>query len=144
MTPARNPRTECFCHPVVFIIAAIVAPPDDCSIAMTCDCFELGWLFADLRLLGIWAEGIEALADDADFTGDRLFADFDIEILHSVDDGVTPHHRSPTAAITPAGRESQGAFRRSRLEPVLLCPKRKSSLFCRPIFREFIRNGTFP
>jgi hypothetical protein len=28
-TPARKPRTECCCQPVVFIIAAIVAPVGD-------------------------------------------------------------------------------------------------------------------
>jgi hypothetical protein len=33
-----------------------------------------------------------------------FFAGFGIEILHSVG-GVTPHHRSPTSAIEPAGQD---------------------------------------
>ena len=33
------------------------------------------------------------------------FADFDIEILRSVDGGVAPHHRSPISAIKPAGQD---------------------------------------
>ena len=36
---------------------------------------------------------------------ERFFADFDIEILHSVYGGVAPHHRSPTSAIKPAGQD---------------------------------------
>jgi len=40
-------------------------------------------------------------ADDADFEGDRFL----IEILGSVDDGLAPHHRSPTSAIKPAGQD---------------------------------------
>src|SRR5260370_2139619 len=39
-TPARKPRTECCCQPVACIMAAIVAPAGDCSMAMTRDCFE--------------------------------------------------------------------------------------------------------
>ena len=34
-TPARKPRTECCCQPVACIIAAIVVPAGDCSIAIT-------------------------------------------------------------------------------------------------------------
>src|SRR5215470_19118558 len=41
-TLARNPRTECCCQPVAFIIAGIVVPAGDCSMAMTRDCFEPG------------------------------------------------------------------------------------------------------
>jgi hypothetical protein len=57
---------------VAFITAAIVAPAGDCSIAITRDCFEL-----ELTFSGLVSDG----ADDADFEGDRFFADFDIEIL---------------------------------------------------------------
>jgi hypothetical protein len=108
-TPARNPRTECFCHPVAFIIAVIVAPLDDCSIAMTCDCFELGLGFFASGPSVIWVEIFAALLDCADFAGDRFFADFDIEILRSVHGGVMPHHRSPTAAMTPVGQDLEAS-----------------------------------
>lgn len=40
MVPAKKPRTECSCQLVVFIIAAMVAPPGLRSIATTRDCFD--------------------------------------------------------------------------------------------------------
>jgi hypothetical protein len=43
--------------------------------------------------------------DASDFAGDRFFADFVIEIPRSIDDGIAPHHRSPTSAIKPAGQD---------------------------------------
>jgi hypothetical protein len=39
-TPARKPRTECCCHSVAFIIAAIVAPPGARKSVSTLACFE--------------------------------------------------------------------------------------------------------
>ena len=72
-------------------------------------CFER----TALLVLGPSADcrkGFAALADNGDFAGDNFasdgfLADFDIEILHSVHDGVTPHHRSPASAIKPAGQD---------------------------------------
>ena len=37
-TPAKKPRTECCCHPVAFMIAAIVAPLGCPSRARTASC----------------------------------------------------------------------------------------------------------
>src|SRR5438094_1767033 len=37
-TPAKKPRTECCCHPVVFIIAAIVVPLGCLSSLRTVSC----------------------------------------------------------------------------------------------------------
>ena len=59
--------------------------------------------------------GFAALTDNGDFAGDDFasdgfLADFDIEILHSVDDGVAPHHRSPASAIKPAGQDPASAL----------------------------------
>jgi hypothetical protein len=92
------------------MMAAIVAPVGDCSIAMTRACFE--------RASALWVSdpstdgrnGFAALADEGDFAGDDFandgfLADFDIEILHSAHDGVAPHHRSPASANKPAGRD---------------------------------------
>ena len=104
-TPARKPRTECGCQPVAFITAAIVAPAGDCSIAITRDCFDPELTFSGLVSPAVRLDGLADGADDADFEGDRFFADFDIEILRSVDDGLAPHHRSPTSAIKPAGQD---------------------------------------
>jgi hypothetical protein len=95
----RKPRT------VAFIIAAIVAPAGDCSIAITRDCFEPGLTLLSLASPAIRLDGFADGADDADFAGDRFFADFDIEILRYADDGLAPHHRSPTSAIKPAGQD---------------------------------------
>lgn len=39
----------------------------------------------------------------------RFFADFDIEILHSML-RLAPHHRNPTTAMKPAGRDLWGAM----------------------------------
>jgi hypothetical protein len=94
---------------VAFIIAAIVAPVGDCSIAMTRDCFEPGAGFLVLRSLGC-CEGFEAGADVADAAESRFFVDCDIEIWFQ--GGVAPHHRSPTSAMEPAGQDP-----RARLEP---------------------------
>jgi hypothetical protein len=85
--PARKPRTECCCQPVAFIIASIVAPAGDFSIATTLSCLELGSLFGRFALPS--ATGV------ADGATARLFADFDIEILRSVGDG----HRAATTEV---------------------------------------------
>ena len=77
----------------------------DCSIPITRDCFESGFALLSLASPAIRLDGLADGADDADFAGDRFFADFDIEILRSVDDGLAPHHRSPTSAIKPAGQD---------------------------------------
>src|SRR5256714_12714656 len=103
-TPARKPRTECCCQPVACIMAAIVAPAGDCSMVMTRDCFEPGLAFLPLASPAVGREGFAATAAALD-PADRFLADFDMEILRSVDSGVAPHHRSPTSAIQPAGRD---------------------------------------
>ena len=44
--------------------------------------------------------------------GDDFFAVDDIEILHPVDSGVAPHHRSPASAMKPAERDLWAPFGR--------------------------------
>src|SRR5262249_53622883 len=82
-TPARNPRTECCCQPVAFIMAAIVAPAGDCSMAMTRDCFEFGSALCGGRggLTIASDDGFAAVVSVCAGRGNRFFADFDIEIL---------------------------------------------------------------
>jgi hypothetical protein len=89
---------------VAFIIAAIVAPAGDCSIAMTRDCFEAGADFLVLRSLAC-CEGFAAGAGIVDDAESGFFVDCDIEILRSVQGGVAPHHRSPASAMEPAGQD---------------------------------------
>jgi hypothetical protein len=88
---------------VTFIIAAIVDPEDDRNIAMTRDCFEFRATFLILGSPAV--DRFEGGTDPADGAAGRCFADFDIKIPRSVHGGVAPHHRSPIAAIKPAGQD---------------------------------------
>src|ERR1700723_763989 len=82
-TPARKPRTECCCQPVALVIASIVAPAGDRSIAMTCDCLEPD--FPCLGLRSFWlCCAVFVAGTTAGVVTVRLLADFDIEIIHSV------------------------------------------------------------
>jgi hypothetical protein len=90
---------------VTFIIAATVDPEDDRSIAITRDCFELGSARLILGSPVVGRAEFEGSTDAADEAAGRCFADFAIEILRSVPGGVAPHHRSPIAAIKPAGQD---------------------------------------
>jgi hypothetical protein len=102
-TQARKPRTECGCQPVAFIIAAIVAPVGDWSMAMTRDCVEPTPAFF------VCCDRFAAATADGAVAGDCFLADFDIKILRSVHCGVPPHHRSPTSALAPAGQDLASA-----------------------------------
>src|SRR5207245_4244973 len=82
-TPARKPRTECCCQPVACIMAAIVAPAGDCSMAMTRDCFEPGLAFLPLGSIVVCCGGFAAPPAAADEAAERFFTDFDMEILRS-------------------------------------------------------------
>src|SRR5262249_45218246 len=118
-TPARNPRTECCCQPVAFIIASIVAPADDFSIAMTQACLVPGSLFCRFVLLAANCASLATATRVADGTAARFFADFDIENLRSVGGG----HR---AATTEAPGRPNGAGG----EPSL---RRRGSGFAEPV-----------
>jgi hypothetical protein len=85
-------------------MAAIVAPAGDCSMVMTRNCFEPGLAFLPLASTAFGCEGFAATAAALD-PADRFLADFDMEILRSVDSGVAPHHRSPAQAMQPAGQD---------------------------------------
>src|SRR5437660_6424038 len=81
-TPARKPRTECCCQPVAFIIAAIVAPADDCSMAITRDCFEpASPVFGRGGSTTAGCDGFAAVDCAGTDRDEPFFADFDIEIL---------------------------------------------------------------
>src|SRR6266850_7237200 len=108
-TPVRKPRTECCRQPVAFIIAAIVAPVGDCSIAMTCDCFVPGSAFGGFAAPLVNGTRAVAAPGDADGAAARFFADFDIAILRSV--------RGDKRRTTEAPRRPNGAGgRRSNFE----------------------------
>src|SRR5450631_897480 len=56
-TPARKPRTECCCHSVATMMAAIVAPAGPRNIAMMRACFVSG------RTAGFDGEGADRARD---------------------------------------------------------------------------------
>ena len=85
---APEPLVECCCHPVAFMMAAIVAPVGDCSIAMTRACFERASALLVLGSSAGWPAAFAALTDNGDFADDGFLADLDIEILHSAHDGL--------------------------------------------------------
>ena len=68
------------------MMAAIVVPAGDCSIAMMHACFERAFALWVLGSSADCGKGFAAFTDDGDFVGgdfasDGFFADFDIEIL---------------------------------------------------------------
>src|SRR3954451_13232537 len=62
-TPAKNPRTECCCQLVAFMIAAIVVPLGSCSIFRTVACFDepRATGFAVPAFVGAGFDGVGAL-----------------------------------------------------------------------------------
>ena len=68
------------------------------------DCFEPGLAFLPLGSIVVCCEGFAAPPAAVDEAAERFFTDFDIEILRSVK-AASPHHRSPTSAIRPAGQD---------------------------------------
>src|SRR5262245_31353061 len=128
-TPARKPRTECCCQPVALIIAAIVAPAGDCSIAMTRDCLVPGSALCDR---GGWAfasgDGLRqsflCVLDEVVASSQPLTS----RSSGSFDGGVAPHHQSPASALKPAGQDL-GARKRSGLTSVPLQSRPNASPF---------------
>src|SRR4051812_13778068 len=80
-TPAKKPRTECCCQSVAFVIATIVVPAGDCSIAMTRDCFEAASAALLLDLAAVCWLGFATATGAAASDAERFFVDLDIEIL---------------------------------------------------------------
>src|SRR6202035_62381 len=94
-TPAKNPRTECCCQSVAFMIAAIMVPFGSCSIFSTADClededhgdfdnaaFEAGALVA----VGFGRSGTLFLAGRFAVRDDlcAVFADFDLGLVVAI------------------------------------------------------------
>src|SRR5215813_15174030 len=106
-TPARKPRTECDCHPVAFVSAAMVAPPGERSMSIAADCFVPHWtaatrlpVFSALLCFGRLLDGA------ADLAAVLFFAVFLIGISFGSVAACRLHRRSPAEALKPAGRES--------------------------------------
>src|SRR6202011_1036410 len=110
-TPARKPRTECCCHSVAVMIAAIVAPAGIRNIARMRACLvsDRVEVFGDecadrergLDLLVVRAtERVEAL--DLDFDSNFVMGSSEVMRRHP------PHHFSPTGA-NPGSARPQSA-----------------------------------
>src|SRR4051794_879227 len=110
-TPARKPRTECCCHSVAVIKAAIVAPAGVRSIARMRACL----VSARAVALGVeCAEregGLDLLAHRAVERVESL--DFDLDFVMGSSEVVRrhpPHHLSPARAIPRQGETPKRAF----------------------------------
>jgi hypothetical protein len=112
---------------VVFIIAAIVAPVGDCSIAMTRDCLEPGSAFGRVVSSVADSEGFAAITGSFE-AGDDFFATVDIEILLPVDSGVAAAPPKPRVGHEASGAGSLGAFR-ARVSTVPLQSRSNASHF---------------
>jgi hypothetical protein len=91
---------------VAFIIAATVVPAGDRNIAITRDCLELAFAFADLRLPTVRLDGLADGADDLGFVGNRFFVDFGIEILRSIVTALRRTTEAPRRQSSRRGRIS--------------------------------------
>src|ERR1700736_2164787 len=111
-TPARKPRTECCCHSVAVMIAAIVAPAGVRSSARMRTCLVSGRveIFGDERadreldldfLVVRGAERVEALDLDLDF----VMGSSEVMRRHP------PHHLSPARAKPRQGKTEEARFR---------------------------------
>ena len=106
---AKKPRTECCCQPVAFIMAVMVVPSGEDSRATTRDCLEPGsgfLIFGSPVVLGMGV-AVGARVGDA---ADDFFAIFDIEILHSVQSGVSAAPPKPHLGDQAGGAGSLSAF----------------------------------
>ena len=93
---------------MAFIIAEIEAPVDDCSIAMTRDCFEPGSTFLVLGSLAVGRDDLPVGLDAADGAVQSFFASFDIEILRSVQAASRSTTEAPLRPSSRWGRITTG------------------------------------
>src|SRR5208282_377793 len=108
-TPAKKPRTECCCQPVAFMMAAIVAPFGCLSRVRTASCLVPPRLEDEAVLPGFASLFARLLARASLVLLDVLLCDIFGSL--SVGRHRRRHHRSPTVAASPAGRDPDRAKR---------------------------------
>jgi hypothetical protein len=98
---------------VTLIIVAIVAPVGDRSMETRRSCLDSDRAFFAEVISVTFGRAVAFSATSAfcDFGAFRWSFGFGMEILRSVDSGVAPHHRSPTSANKPAGRDLGGLYK---------------------------------
>src|SRR5882724_1147803 len=100
-TPAKKPRTECCCQPVAFMIATIVVPLGCLSRPRTVSCLVPPRVEPEVTFFSF--TGFFARLAGATFA---LLGVLRCDILGSflLRRHKRRHHRSPTVAVSPAGR----------------------------------------
>jgi hypothetical protein len=111
-------------------MAAIVAPAGDRSMEMIRTFLDsAAALFVEVGPVTFGgAVGFNVTADFRNFGFIRWLFGLGMEILRLVDNGLAPHHRSPTLANKPAGQDLR-AKPSPRTTTVLLQSLRKASRF---------------
>src|SRR5262245_12011446 len=123
--PAKKPRTECCCHPVDFMIAAIVVPLGRLSSPRTVSCLVPPRL-QSVAAFPLLSAFLARLAG-ATFVFPTVLRCDTFKILW-LRRQTRRHHRSPTVAVSPAGRDPRRGKRRPHQPTTLtLCLQRKSS-----------------
>jgi hypothetical protein len=114
-TPARKPRTECCCHSVTVMMAAIVVPAGARSIVMMRACLVSG------RAAGLDNAGADRVRDlpllifRAAVRVPILVFDLDFVMESSkVARLYPPHHLGPARTKWPAGQDPEARFSRSK------------------------------
>src|SRR6267142_2212122 len=106
-TPARKPRTECCCHSVAVMIAAIVAPAGVRSIARMRACLVSG----RVEVFGVESadpeRGSDLLVVRAAVRVEALDLDFDLDFVMGSSSYATPSAApaQPRPGKTPAGQD---------------------------------------
>src|SRR5258708_6433111 len=130
-TPARKPRTECCCHSVAVMMAAIVAPAGVRSIARMRACLVLG----RVEVFGVESadreQGLDLLVVRAAERVEALDLDLDLVMGSSeVMRRYPPHHLSPARAKTRQGKTPKRAFATSK------SPQQRSDHARKPVISE--------
>src|SRR6266481_4092379 len=132
-TPARKPRTECCCHSVAAVMAAIVAPAGVRSIARMRACL----VSARVEVFGDECadreRGLDLLVVRAAERGAALDLDFDLDFVMGSSEVMRrhpPHHLSPARGKTPAGQDPKRAFALQR------SPQQRSDQTYKPVKSE--------
>ena len=99
--PAKKPRTECCCQPVVFTMTGMVVPSDRLSIRITADCFESS---LGLEALALRALFLSVPASRSSPSNWSYFFAWSFQSPLAGHDGICRHDRNPAEAKALAGR----------------------------------------
>src|SRR5438552_7668801 len=104
-TPARKPRTECCCHSVAAMIAAIVAPAGVRSIARMRACLVSGRVVVFGDECAGRERGLDLLVVRAAERVEALDLDFDLDFIIGSSEVTSAAPPQPRPGKTPAGQD---------------------------------------